>query len=239
MIGVTASALLSSSIAAQAIKVVPAARQRSRCRWTRSLPWQDAAMSAPSTTPVSRIFRRRSSALAYSAWPVRSSTPSLFTSSGHQDIDQGASVGFETVEYRLRLVGCPCPRCSVSRWTGTAMGRVESEPRIFQRLQSDGSRRLHDQSLGDGTMGDEPRLSHLRFGELEGGPRDDLGGGQCLRRCARYFTTALSRRTADVLGGLPRDVRAPLDMASVRPRPAVLAPSLYTTLFGVSPTTSK
>ena len=48
----------------------------------------------------------------------------------------------------------------------------------------------------------EPWLSHLRFGELVRGRRDDLGG-RCLRRCARYFTTALSRRTADVLGGLP------------------------------------
>ena len=54
----------------------------------------------------------------------------------------------------------------------------------------------------------EPWLSHLRFGELVGGRRDDLGGARwCLRRCARHFTTAASRCTADDLGGLSCDVR--------------------------------
>jgi len=53
----------------------------------------------------------------------------------------------------------------------------------------------------------EPWLSHLRFGELVGGRCDDLGGARCLRRCTRHFTTAASRFTADVLGGLPCYVR--------------------------------
>ena len=44
----------------------------------------------------------------------------------------------------------------------------------------------------------EPWLSHLRFGELEGRRRDDLGGG-FRRGC---FCSAFSRWPADDLGGL-------------------------------------
>jgi hypothetical protein len=55
VIGVTASALLSSSIARAGDQGDPG-RRATKTSSTRSLPWRRRAMSAPSTTPASRIF---------------------------------------------------------------------------------------------------------------------------------------------------------------------------------------
>ena len=62
------------------------------------------------------------------------------------DIDRGASVGFETEsKYRLRLVGYPSVLGAHSQvdWNGKRYG-IHGEPRIFKRLPSDGLRRLRD-----------------------------------------------------------------------------------------------
>jgi hypothetical protein len=62
------------------------------------------------------------------------------------DIDRGASVGFETEsKYRLRLVGYPSVLGAHSQvdWNGKRYG-IHGEPRIFKRLPSEGLRRLRD-----------------------------------------------------------------------------------------------
>jgi hypothetical protein len=144
VIGVTGSALLSSSIARAGDQGDPG-RRATKTSSTRSLPWRRRAMSAPSTTPVSRIFdgvcRRWPTALRR-VGPERRRC----RRGPADDIDRGASVGFETEsKYRLRLVGYPSVLGAQSQvdWNGKRSG-IHGEPRIFQRLPSDGSRRLRD-----------------------------------------------------------------------------------------------
>jgi hypothetical protein len=102
-------------------------------------------MSAPSTTPASRIFDG-----ACRRWPtaLRRVGPERrrCRRGPADDIDRDASVGFETgSKYRLRLVGYPSVLGAQSQvaWNAKWYG-IHGEPRIFQRLPSDGSRRLRD-----------------------------------------------------------------------------------------------
>jgi hypothetical protein len=104
-----------------------------------------ARMSAPSTTPVSRVFDG-----ACRRWPtaLRRVGPERrrCRRGPADDIDRGASVGFETEsKYRLRLVGYPSVLGAHSQvdWDGKRYG-IHGEPRIFKRLPSDGLRRLRD-----------------------------------------------------------------------------------------------
>ena len=124
VIGVTGSALL-SSIARAGDQGDPG-RRATKTSSTRSLPWRRRAMSAPSTTPVSRIFDG-----ACRRWPtaLRRIGPERrrCRRGPADDIDRGASVGFETEsKYRLRLVGYPSVLGAQSQVTGTASGTAST-----------------------------------------------------------------------------------------------------------------